>query len=522
MSVGSVSVGTLFIGKGAELQVDNNDAYKTDVSVNTPAPAANVYIENLTLAGEANIGPTWGVLGPGEDGDAPPAEQPGPVLVTRIDNLTMQPGSGLYTHAYRSGFQFNRLELKQLAGVGDIYLNSSLADGLSDQIYVSEQATGQFGLMVDDSGREVVTPRNVALVYINSGDASFNLLNKDGIIEAGVWQYKLDSKSQDGHTEWFLVGGKPGEVSFPASEPILSNSARAVINMATAPRYVLDTEVSTLRQRMGDLRRHDGALGVWARYLSDNSHLSDNKYSNFRANLNGIQIGADHQTALDNGRFLVGAFTSYSKTHIKSYYDGNGDIQSYGGGIYATWSDNSGFYLDTLLKGSHLSNRAGTQMNSGNATRADYSQNALTAVMESGYSIPINAMFRLLPYGKVAWSRIGKASYTLDNGMTSDIHAANSLQGEVGTLIESEFSLAGRSVKPYARAAIAREFIKNNEITINSILFDSNYSGNVAKYGVGITADIADSASVYGEINYQKGNKVETPVNATAGLRISF
>ncbi|OCQ54313.1 putative autotransporter precursor [Photorhabdus australis subsp. thailandensis] len=545
MDAGSVSLGQLFIGKDAELFIDNNDIYFTDVSVNSPVPAGNVYIENLTLAGVADIVPAW--MGDGEDGDAPLPEKPGPVLVTRIDNLTMQLGSKLNMAAYASGVQFNRLELKNLSGEGDFYLTTSLADGLSDKIYVSERASGKFGLQVNDSGREVVNPKNVQLVYINSGDAHFNLLNNGGIVEAGVWQYKLHNKTENGHTEWYLVGGKRGELapqetntpsdtntdtplgnnSGPLTpsvvpHPVLSNSARAVINMATAPWYILETETSTLRQRMGDLRRNDGSIGVWARYLSDNSRLNDKRYSAFHSNLNGMQLGADKKTEFSNGTLLLGAFTSYSKSNIKSDNTSNGNILSYSGGVYTTWFDNSGFYMDTLLKVNRLSNEVRTNMNSGNSVKGNYSQNTITASTEAGYSIELMDAFKLTPYGKVAYSRTGKADYSLDNGMEANVHGANSLRGEVGTLLESEFSIAEHSVRPYVKTAVSREFIKNNEIEINNVSFDSNYSGNVGKYGLGVTADVGGNASVYTEVNYQKGNKVETPIYATAGFRVSF
>ncbi|HDC2130310.1 TPA: autotransporter outer membrane beta-barrel domain-containing protein, partial [Salmonella enterica] len=564
MGAGSVSFGQLFIGKSAILDIDNNDMDFTDVSVNKPVPAADVYIENLTLAGTTNIGPSW--TGSGEDGDAPLPEKPGPVLVTRIDNLTMRAGSQLTMMPYTSGVQFNRLELKNLSGEGNFYLATSLADGLSDKIYVTEKATGKFGLLVHDSGREIATPQNTQLVYINSGDASFNLLNNGGIVEAGVWKYTLNTKTDNGHTEWFLVGGKqqpkpdepkpqpkpdepkpqpkpdepkpqpkpdepksdepkpqpkPDEPK-PQPKPALSNSAQAVMNMATAPQSILNVENSTLRQRIGNLRRNDGSVGVWARYLSNNSHLSDKRYSSFRSNLNGIQIGADHQSVLTDGKILLGAFTSYSKSNIKSENINNGNIRSYSGGVYATWIDNSSFYIDAVLKANHFSNEIQTNMNSGTSARGDYNQNAFVGSTETGYSFEVTDNVTITPYGKIAYSRIGKSDYSLSNGMKTNIHSSDSVQGEIGALLEAELMVFERSVRPYAKAAISREFIKNNEVEINNISLDSNYSGNTGKYGLGLTADVGDKASVYAEIDYQKGNKLETPVNATAGFRVSF
>ncbi|MFI8416254.1 autotransporter outer membrane beta-barrel domain-containing protein [Serratia sp. NPDC071084] len=169
----------------------------------------------------------------------------------------------------------------------------------------------------------------------------------------------------------------------------------------------------------------------------------------------------------------------------------------------------------------HLRNEVRTNMNDGHRVKGDYSQNTLTASTEAGYAITLEA-FRLTPYGKVAYSRLGKADYVLDNGMEANLHAANSVKGEVGTLLESEFSVLGRSVRPYVKAAMSREFIKRHAIEINKTSFDSNYSSSTGKYGLGVTADVADNASIYTEVNYQKGNKVETPIYANAGFRISF
>ncbi|HIE5766086.1 TPA: pertactin-like passenger domain-containing protein, partial [Proteus mirabilis] len=210
MNANSSSIGKLFIDKSAELYIDNIDTETTDVSKNDPVPSANIFIENLTLAGKTYIVPSWNEIY-GDDGDAPRPEKPGSELITHINNLEMQAGSQLEMDYYASGMQFNRLELKTLTGEGTFILTSRLADGLSDNIYISDHATGHFGLKINDSGEEISDPKNVQLVYVNSGDASFNLLNKGGNVEVGVWKYKLNSKTNDGHTEWYLIGGKDGE-----------------------------------------------------------------------------------------------------------------------------------------------------------------------------------------------------------------------------------------------------------------------------------------------------------------------
>lgn len=536
MNAGSSSIGKLFIDKDAELYIENNDSEFANVAKNDPVSSANIYIENLTLAGTTYITPSWNE-DDGDDGDAPRPEKPGPALVTRIDNLTMQSGSKFEMDPYLSGMQFNRLELKTLSGEGMFILSSSLADGISDNIYISDHATGHFGLKINDSGEEISDPKNVQLVYVNSGDADFNLLNNGGNVEIGVWKYKLQSKTNDGHTEWYLVGGKTGEpdtakqpditkqpdISHPATpQSILSNSAQAVINMASAPQHVLNVETGTLRQRMSFLRENNNDLGVWARYLNDDSHLNDKGYSQFHSNLNGMQIGVDKKIAINNGQLLFGLMTSYSKSKIKSDDINNGDINSYSGGVYLTWLNHSGLYLDSLFKMNHLHNEINTIMNEGKRVKGNYNQNTVTASTEIGYQIEISNTLKIMPYSQILYSHIGKSDYLLDNGMKANIHDANSLKSELGAVLESELLIAEHRVKPYIKTAISREFVKSNEIEINNISFNSNYSGNVGKYGIGFTTNIGKDAILYTEINYQNGNKLETPINATAGLKVSF
>ena len=292
--------------------------------------------------------------------------------------------------------------------------------------------------------------------------------------------------------------------------------------MASAPQNILSIETSTLRQRMGFLRENNNDLGVWVRYLNDNSHLNDKGYSQFHSNLNGMQIGIDKKIDINNDQLLFGLITSYTKSKIKSDNINNGDINSYSGGIYLTWLNHSGFYVDSLFKMNHLHNEINTNMNEGRRVKGNYNQNAITTSTELGYPIAFSNALTLTPYSQILYSNISKSHYVLDNGMKANIHNADSLKGELGTILESNLLISNHSVKPYIKVAISREFIKSNEIEINNVSFDSRYSGNTGKYGIGLTTNIGNDALFYTEINYQNGNKVETPIYATAGFRISF
>ncbi|MGH1605888.1 autotransporter outer membrane beta-barrel domain-containing protein [Yersinia proxima] len=518
LGLNSQSKGYLNIAAGAELFITNNDTYTSDVTTHNPALPANVSIENLSVAGLVEIGPSW--IGATVVPVSPPATL-GPVLVTRINNVTMQ-GGDINLMPYSAGGQFNRLEIENLSGQGNFTMTTQLASSAGDFITVSHQATGQFGITVQDSGKEPLSPNSLALVHVNSGNAQFRLLNAGGVVDLGVYQYGLYGQESNGTTDWYLAtntAGLPG-TTLNLAAPVLSSAAQGVLNMAAAPRHILNAELSTLRQRQGELKTDaDGTVGVWARYLTDDSRLSDNKNVSFKNTLNGMEIGADKQLGLSRGNMLVGVFTGYSSSDVKATHSAgaNGDIRSYSGGLYLTYLDQSGLYIDTVLKANRFNNELNTQ-----GARAEYSQNALTASLESGYQLPVYTNLVLEPYGKVSYSRISSADYTLSNGMAADVAKADSVQGELGTILASSYTLNQIAIKPYIKLAIAREFIKTNTVAINNIGFDNDFSGNVGKYGMGIDATVANNTSIFAEVDYLNGSKIETPVTANIGFRLRF
>ncbi len=86
LGLNSQSKGYLNIAAGAELFITNNDLYTSDVTTHNPALPANVTIENINVAGLVEIGPSS--VGTTVVPVSPPATL-GPVLVTRINNVTM-------------------------------------------------------------------------------------------------------------------------------------------------------------------------------------------------------------------------------------------------------------------------------------------------------------------------------------------------------------------------------------------------------------------------------------------------
>lgn len=525
------STGTLVIEKSAEVFANNTNEQEIDVTTNNPAVPGNVIFETVDNAGLLEIGPAW-TGGADVDDFAPMPDKLGADLVTTINTLNMK-GGMVALEAYSPAAQQNHLKIGTLTGQGDFYISTQMADGWGDHITVSNKATGNFGIEFADSGKEPKSATRHTVVSVNSGDAAFRLLNKDETAEIGAYQYSLKKTQSGESTEWYLQGKRKGDKDTDngntggnngGTKPVLSYSAKNVMAMAAAPRQVLQAESVSLQQRLGNYYSNpQHSYGLWTRYLHDNTRLNDKNDTAFKNKLDGMQIGVDKPLRLNDATVLVGVFTGFSRSKVSTSDYGNGTIESWHGGLYATYLHDSGFYADTMLKGNRLDNSNNGRMKNSSAARGDYHQNAFTATIESGFNYEILPALTVQPYGRLQYARIGSADYELSNGMRADIHSTDSFQGEAGTLVSTSFDVSSAVLKPYVRLAVVHEFTKENDVTINRTnTFSNDFSGSTGKYGLGLDAQITPQAAFYTEINYLNGNKSETPVSADLGFRVRF
>lgn len=98
--------------------------------------------------------------------------------------------------------------------------------------------------------------------------------------------------------------------------------------MAAALQHILNTGLNTLRQQQGNLRSSVADADVWACDLSDESRLNDRRYVSFKKTLSGMETGTDKSLDVVDGKWLLGAFTAYSKSNVSFNLGGNGGVAS--------------------------------------------------------------------------------------------------------------------------------------------------------------------------------------------------
>ncbi|MGC6096826.1 autotransporter outer membrane beta-barrel domain-containing protein [Citrobacter portucalensis] len=434
-------------------------------------------------------------------------------------------------------FQAVSLALGSLSGNGTFRMNTDIASHTGDMLKVTGNASGNFVLDIKNTGREPVSAgAPLQVVQTGGGDAAFTL--KGGKVDAGTWEYSLSKEN----TNWYLKTDTPPPVT-PPTNPDAGNpdvgtpdtgmpspvyrttkSADAVLGMATAPAYVFNSELQNLRFRHGNVMQNTRAPGgVWGRYTGSDNRISGGASSGYTLTQNGFETGGDKVFELDDSRLAVGAFFSYTDNSIKHARGGNSSIDSTGGGLYATWFDNDGYYVDGVIKFNRFSNELRTWMSDGTAVKGDYSQNGFGGSLEAGKTFSLNENTWAQPYVRTTAFRADSKDISLNNGMKASIGATKSLQAETGVNLGMNLDIAGKTVKPYIKAAVNHEFSDNNKVQINNRYdFTNDISGTTGKYGVGVSAQLTPNSGVWAEANYQKGENIESPVTGSVGFRINF
>ncbi|MCV1689006.1 autotransporter outer membrane beta-barrel domain-containing protein, partial [Escherichia coli] len=425
---------------------------------------------------------------------------------------------------------------ESLSGNGTFRMNTDIASHTGDMLNVTGNASGSFVLDIRNTGLEPIsagTPLQV--VHTGSGDAAFSL--NGGKVDAGTWEYYLNKEN----TDWYLKAdsSQPGTDNPGTDNPGTDNpgtdnpvppvrhttkSADAVLNMATAPIYVFNSELQSLRFRHGDVMQNTRSPGgVWGRYTGSDTRISGGAGSGYSLTQSGMETGGDTVFELKDSRLAVGAFVSYTDNSISHNRGGSSTVGSTGGGLYATWFNNDGYYVDGVVKVNRFRNELRTWMSDGTAVKGDYHQNGFGGSLEAGRTFSLNENTWIQPYLRSTAFRAESKDISLDNGMKAKAGTTKSLQGEVGVNLGMNLDVAGTVVRPYLTTAVSHEFSDNNRVRINDRYnFTNDISGTTGKYGAGVSAQLTANAGVWAEASYQNGENTESPVTGSVGFRINF
>jgi len=425
----------------------------------------------------------------------------------QLSDLAMNGGAIRFGAAARD---FHTLSVANLEGNGTFIMDVDFGTGEADHLEVTGHATGDHQLLVSSSGSDPQSESSLHLVHTASGDARFSL--QGGPVDLGAYSYDL-KQSEDGN-DWYL----------DTATRTVSPGTQTLLGLFNSAPTVWYGELTTLRSRMGEIRRDTGKTGAWMRSYGNKFNVSSSAGTGYQQTQQGLSFGADTPLPLGDGNWLAGVTAGYSNSDLNLPRGASGKVDSYHVGAYATWlQPQSGYYLDAVAKFNRYQNQADVRLSDGKQAKGDYDSNGLGASVEFGRHLRLANDYFIEPYGQLSAMAVQGQSVTLDNGMRGHGDSARSLQAKLGSVAGRNFDLGqGRSVQPYLKAAVAHEFARNNDVKVNGNTFHNDLSGSRAEFGTGVSVAWAEQWQMHAEFDYSHGEKIEQPWGISAGLRYNW
>ncbi|WP_046811332.1 MULTISPECIES: autotransporter outer membrane beta-barrel domain-containing protein [Pseudomonas] len=421
----------------------------------------------------------------------------------QLNDLSMDGGSV----QFGDNGEFYTLQVANLEGNGTFVMNVDFADGKSDLLEVTGNATGDHQILVTSTGKDPLADTELHMVHTAAGDANFSLAG--GPVDLGTFAYGLVQRGND----WYL----------DASTRTLSNGTKTILALANTAPTVWYGELTTLRSRMGEVRRNDGAAGGWVRSYGNQYNASASGFG-YKQRQQGMSFGADGRLPVGDGNWLAGLTAGYSNSDLNLQGGSTGKVDSFHLGAYATWLDpQSGYYFDGVAKLNRYQNRAEVQLSDGTKTKGDYSNHGVGLSLEAGRHLKLGDGYFVEPYAQLAAMTIKGQSYHLDNGLRASGDDTHSLQGKLGTTAGRTFDYGeGRMIQPYLRAAVAHEFVNGNQVRVNGNSFHNDLAGTRAELGAGLVAAWSQQWQAHAEFDYANGERLEQPWGVSVGVRYNW
>lgn len=416
--------------------------------------------------------------------------------------------SGTLAFAPTPGFKTLRIA-GDLNGNGHFHLNSSIAAQQSDRVIVEGQTSGQHRLHVRDSGHEPSqADAPITLVEGNGGTGGFSL--QGGHVDVGALRYTL----QQAGPNWVLANDPRAH-----ERARLSKGANAAIASQTARAALWSSESAPLRQRFADLRSSQDQGGLWLRALDRRLAHDTGSSRAFDQTIRGTQIGADRVVSLASGQLVLGGLVGLSDSRQGFGEGSNGTIGNKTLGVYASFQQADGLYLDALARYSRYDNDLHSPDNQGEKITAAFASNAYGLAVDMGKRFEFSRLF-VEPSLQLSSARQERARYTASNGLQVQADALDSLQSRVGLMLGTTLATTSRvTLLPYLKGSWVNEHAGNGEVKVNGRNLKAERLGERGEVAVGAALGISERQWISLDAEYAKGKGIEQPWAVSLGYR---
>ena len=294
-----------------------------------------------------------------------------------------------------------------------------------------------------------------------------------------------------------------------------NSTLSALTNLAANNFLVFRAQTNDLDKRMGDLRTMPNSDGAWARVIAGQS-----QYKNIHNTYQTLQAGIDHRI----GNFIVGGTASYTDGD-GSLRHGDSDDKNYTFGLYGSWLNNDGQFIDVIVKRQHLQSDYDLRSDNGLKTKGSYHTEGTSISAEYGWRIGINnTNYYLEPQAEFTYGHLDSVTYKTNRGVKINQDAIKTAVGRVG--LAAGWVSPDKTSSAYIKASVLNDWEGDARTKASkdgiSRKYHEDMGGTWGEFAIGGTYNLNKNLSFYGEAETTSGNPVRTTYQISAGMRYSF
>lgn len=358
---------------------------------------------------------------------------------------------------------------------------------------------------------------NIAINNAQETEDALNQLAGNIYIENGEVNstINIDEGLLNGAIVGDLVQGTGGMQVENIRVGSLSNTVMGLRNLATINLLTWRQEFSSFSQRMGELRDSQGNSGVWARVYGGEIEQGSNYDNSYQT----YQVGYDKAYDYAGGKLFLGYLFSY--TDGNTDYDlGSGENNSIGAGVYGSWFNNSGHYIDVVAKLSRLHNDYDVYSeNRMYNSKGDYTNYGVSLGVEYGKRFVTDNKFFIEPSIRMDLGRVANKSYSTSTDVRVDQDTLYTALGSLGAKIG--YNLEKGNL--YARISGVKEFAGDIDTTYTNKFGQTKTSVDLedewVEFGIGGNYKVAENVNLYLDLSKTTEAMVDTNWQANLGFR---
>lgn len=380
----------------------------------------------------------------------------------------------------------------------DILMHSA---GTKDNpVLVVKQTSGDGSVAVGYSG--------TVSDSINAGETQVADLLAGATINGETLTETTVAEGQWGNALSVTTDDSGNVVTRVTSENSLLRSAK---DLAKSHAVVWRSELSSLTDRMATLRTLPESVGTWARYTGGNLE-GDNVDFDF----NSIEVGFDTRVT---DTMTIGVSFGYTNGD-NDLAAGSAETDAYKLGLYASYMNESGSFLDAMLKVGRID--ADFDLNNGYAEKGDYMYSGVIAGVEVGHHFKLNSFF-VEPQVQLTYSYLA-AETTTTNVRTIEFDSMKSLIARVGVMGGVKF--AENRGAAYVSAHYNHDFLGDVDGSFYNasqrVSFGEELDSDWGVVSVGADYDFTNTFKGFVDLSRSFGGDIEEKWRVNLGARYMF